>query len=219
MPGISILIEGVDLAGKSTLAKSLPGKLNELGFAVRQSRNSLCPDNPIAPIADIIRKEPHAGNVETGTLFLASHLWDARNFSPIPNGTVHLQDSCWVRTLAHHALQGTPDIPAMLRREALAFPRFDIAIFLTADLTVRQKRLHQREVDDPGSNDNGDRLVITNPQKFKKLDEQLNQLCKEFFTATCIDTSALDKDGVLNEVLGQVLPMLGVPKRSAAHAP
>ena len=218
MPGISILIEGIDLAGKSTLAKSLPGKLNDLGFAVRQSRNSLCPDNPIAPVADVIRKESNAGNAETGALFLASHLWDSRNFGPIPNGTIHLQDSCWVRTLAHHTVQGTPDIPAMLRRDAMAFPRFNIAIFLTADLTVRQERLGQRESDDPGSNDDGDRLVITNPQKFNRLDERLKELCKEFFSATCIDTSTLDKNDVLNEVLKQVLPVLDARNRSAVHA-
>ena len=218
MPGINILIEGIDLAGKSTLARNLPGCIEELGFTVRQSRNSLSSNNPIAAIADNIRREPEAGTLETGALFLASHLWDARNFLPVPYGTAHLQDSCWVRTLAHHTLQRTPDIPAVLRKAANAFPKFDIAFFLTADISVRQERLHQRETEAPGSNDDGDRLVITDPQRFMKLDDQLRKLCNEFFPSKCIDTTTLSKDEVLSVAVDHLSRLIGVKDWSVDNA-
>src|SRR5438270_13332793 len=129
MAGKVVLIEGLDLAGKSTLARNLERELTRRGVRVRVSRNALCPDNPIAALADQLRRDPSAGLVETGALFLAAHLWDARHFRPPPEGTIHLQDSCWLRTLAYHTMQGTPGIPELLRQAVPTFPRFDAALF------------------------------------------------------------------------------------------
>src|SRR5439155_22259143 len=81
MAGRVILIEGLDLAGKTTLVRNLQAELTRRGIPVRVSRNALCPDNPIAALADQVRRDPHAGLVETGALFLAAHLWDARHFT------------------------------------------------------------------------------------------------------------------------------------------
>src|SRR5439155_18295365 len=100
--GRVVLIEGLDLAGKSTLVRNLQAELTRRGIPVRVIRNALCPDNPIAALADQVRRDPEAGPIETGALFLAAHLWDARHFTPPPDRTVHIQDSCWLRTLAYH---------------------------------------------------------------------------------------------------------------------
>ncbi len=150
MAGRVVLIEGLDLAGKSTLVRNLQAELTQRGIPVRVSRNALCPDNPIAPVADALRRDPCASLLETGALFLASHLWDARNFEPPPEGVIHIQDSCWLRTLAYHTFHGTPGIPELLRAAAPSFPRFDAAVFLTADLAERRRRLGQRERRAPG---------------------------------------------------------------------
>ena len=66
MAGRVILIEGLDLAGKSTLVRNLQAELTRRGIPVRVSRNALCPDNPIAPVADALRRDPNAGLLETG---------------------------------------------------------------------------------------------------------------------------------------------------------
>jgi thymidylate kinase len=52
MAGRIVLIEGLDLAGKSTLVRNLQAELTRRGIPVRVSRNALCPDNPIAALAD-----------------------------------------------------------------------------------------------------------------------------------------------------------------------
>jgi thymidylate kinase len=103
MAGRVVLVEGLDLAGKSTLVRNLQAELTRRVIPVRVSRNALCPDNPVAALADQVRRDPHAGLIETGALFLAAHLWDDRHFTPPPDGMVHLQDSCWLRTLAYHS--------------------------------------------------------------------------------------------------------------------
>lgn len=166
--GRVILIEGMDLAGKSTLVRNLRVELERRGIPVRVSRNALCPDNPIARVADELRRDPAAGLLETSALFLASHLWDARHFAPPPPGTIHLQDSCWLRTLAYHTVRGTPGIPQLLRRAMPTFPRFDAAVFVTAALIERQRRLLKREVEQPGVNDLGDHAVVRAPELFSQ---------------------------------------------------
>jgi thymidylate kinase len=197
MAGRVVLVEGLDLAGKSTLVKNLAGELAGRGVPVRVSRNSLCPDNPIAALADQVRRDPCAGLAETGALFLAAHLWDARHFAPPADGTVHLQDSCWLRTLAYHTFHGTPGIPGLLREAMASFPRFDAAVFLTASIEERQRRLAQRERDQPGSNDEGDHAVVRRPEQFKAVEAELLRLAKETPLACVIDTTDLAVERLL----------------------
>ncbi|HET6880577.1 MAG TPA: hypothetical protein VFI31_10505 [Pirellulales bacterium] len=198
--GRVVLIEGMDLAGKSTLVRNLQVELERRGVPVRVSRNALCPENPIAPIADDLRRDPAAGLLETGALFLASHLWDARHFVPPPSGTIHLQDSCWLRTLAYHTVRGTPGIPELLRRAMPTFPRFDAAVFLTASIAERRCRLRQRERERPGSNDRGDHAVSDDSHSFTRLNHALGRLAKRMVGAVRVDTTGRRLNNVLAEV-------------------
>jgi thymidylate kinase len=202
MDGKVILIEGLDLAGKSTLVRGLSDELTRRDIPVRVSRNALCPENPIAPVADALRRDPEAGLVETGHLFLASHLWDARNFQRPPAGTFHIQDSCWLRTLAYHKLRQTPDIPSMLSAVAPTFPRFDGAVFLTAGIEQRQRRLRQREKESPGSNDADDHLVHQDPELFMEGEQVLLSLFNQFEKAVVFDTATISRFALLCKILG-----------------
>jgi thymidylate kinase len=188
MAGRVVLIEGLDLAGKSTLVKNLRGELARRGVAVRVRRNALCPDNPIATLADQMRRDPWAAAVETGALFLAAHLWDARHFKPPLDGTVHLQDSCWVRTLAYHTFHDTPGLPTLLRKAMASFPRFNAAVFLTTGIKERQRRLAQRECEQPGNNDANDRLVMIAPDQFNVLARMLRTIKVEIAKTAIFDT-------------------------------
>lgn len=191
MAGRVILIEGLDLAGKSTLVRNVRAELARRNVPVRASRNALCPDNPIALLADQLRRDPRAGLLETGALFLAAHLWDARHFTRLPTGMMHLQDSCWLRTLAYHTWKNTPAIPDQLARAARSFPRFDAALFLTAGIEERRRRLAQREREEPGGNDANDHLVESDPQGYLRLEELLWQLTQLYTKATRIETTGI----------------------------
>lgn len=209
MAGRMILIEGLDLAGKSTLVRNLQAELTRWGIPVRISRNALCPDNPVAALADQLRRDPRAGFTETGAMFLAAHLWDARRFAPPPDGVLHIQDSCWLRTLAYHSWRQTPAIPEQLAQAARDFPRFDAAVFLTAGIEERLHRLGQREREEPGSNDANDHLVRSDPQGYWRLEQLLWQLTHRYTNAAKIETT-----GVSGQNLVQVvLEILAQPRR------
>jgi hypothetical protein len=197
MHGPIILIEGLDLAGKSTLFHRLLSELRRKRMPTRSSRNALCPENPIAHLADGLRRDPAASMVETGSLFLASHCWDARHFRMPPPGTIHLQDSSWLRTLSFHTHHGTPAIPSLLRAASASFPKFDAAIFLTASITRRRQRLVQREAQHPGANDWQDHLVARAPSEFRALEDCLRSLSVELAGAVVLDTSEFPPDVVL----------------------
>jgi thymidylate kinase len=219
MPGRIILIEGLDLAGKSTLVRNLQVELTRRGIPVRVSRNALCPDNPIAPVADALRRDPGAGLLETGGLFLASHLWDARNFEPPPEEVIHIQDSCWLRTLAYHTFHETPRIPELLSAAVASFPRFDAAVFLTADLVERRRRLEQRESEEPGSNDVNDHLVINDPDSYLGLERVLQRLAAVFAAAMTIPTTCVPESALVQQVLKLALrPGLDVREYMSVEA-
>lgn len=205
MAGRVVLIEGLDLAGKSTLVRNLQAELTRRGIPVRVSRNALCPDNLVAALADQVRRDPEAGLIETGALFLAAHLWDARHFTPPPDGTIHLQDSCWLRTLAYHTWKDTPAIPEQLARAARYFPRFDAAIFLTAGVEERRQRLAQREREQPGSNDANDHLVQSDPRGYSRLEQLLWQLTHLYTKAARIETTGVPGDWLTALVLETLL--------------
>lgn len=188
-----ILLEGLDLAGKSTLAAHLARALEERGVTVRSSRNSLCPDNPVAELADRIRRQEGLSSGEGASLFLASHLWDVRHFQR-PSVGVHIQDSCWLRSLAFDRSQGISEME-MWWREA-GGPQFERMIFLTANLEARRQRYHTRS-----ENDSGDHWVFSRPRAFQDLENCLRQEVMRFPQAVEVDTSELDAEQVLERCL------------------
>jgi thymidylate kinase len=197
MVGKVILIEGLDLAGKSTLVENLRVELTRRGIPVRVSRNALCPENPIAALADRLRRDPSAGLVETGAMFLAAHLWDARHFVQPADGMIHIQDSCWLRTLAYHCSRGTPGVARMLDRARPSFPRFDATVFITASIDERRSRLVEREQQRPGANDDGDLEVVHDPESFCATERLLLRSATKLCRARIINTTELSRQGVL----------------------
>jgi thymidylate kinase len=206
--GRVVLIEGMDLAGKSTLVRNLQAELTGRGISVRVSRNALCPENPIAAVADELRRDPAAGLLETGASFLASHLWDARHFVAPAPGTIHIQDSCWLRTLSYHIVRGTPQIPELLRRAMPTFPRFDAAIFLTAGIAERRRRLQQREHERPGSNDHGDHAVVRDPELFREFDISLWRRARWLVGAVRVDVTELSEQSLVLRAMQIIEPRL-----------
>lgn len=178
-----ILIEGLDLAGKSTVTRLLAERLRRDGVKVQLHRNSLCPDNPLARVADWLRRDPERDPLEAGALFLASHLWDVRHFQPPER--VHLQDSWWLRSLAFERILGRPEVVRLMEDSLDRRIRFDAIVYLTATLAVRRERLRSRR-----DNDEGDHWVTSRPDLFERLDAELRRLCLRR-GAVELDTSRL----------------------------
>ncbi len=182
-----ILIEGLDLAGKSTAVRGLRERLSG---PVRYARNSLCPDNPIAAVADELRSDPEHTALEGSCLYVAAHEWDLRHFSP-PDEGVHLQDSCWLRALAYDRALGCLEMTARWRQSCERWPRFDTVIFLTASLEERRRRYATR-----AHNDSGDAWVFSCPGRFVALERALREEALAQ-GATEVDTTGLSESQVL----------------------
>lgn len=191
--GRMILVEGLDLAGKSTLIENL--KRHHPG-PVRLRNGQFCENNPTGQVArEMVRWDEGFGGVEAGALFLSSMLWDARHFEP-PGAELHLQDSCWLRTLAFEQLYGSAPLARLMEEQGRKFPRFDRAIFLTASLEERLRRLHRRS-----NNDLHDQLAFKKPEKFLAIEKRLLELVVEWEKAMVIDTTEMSKDEVFEQGL------------------
>ena len=192
--GRMILVEGLDLAGKSTLVEGLQ---QHYGDNVRICNGQFCPDNPGARVArDLVRWDEGFGGVEAGALFLSSMLWDGRHFQSPSGDQVHLQDSCWLRTLAFEQLYGSPALASLMEEQGRAFPRFDRALFLTASLAERERRLRSR-----ANNDLHDLMAFRKPEKFLAIEKRLAQLVQSWESGVIVETDGLSADQVLHGVL------------------
>lgn len=134
----------------------------------------------------------------TGALFLASHLYDTTLFKPPEEGIVHLQDSCWLRTISYNLMRETPIIPELADALFEAHPRFGTVIYLTASIEVRKVRVQEREVKHPGSNTSGDFMSFTDPEFVMRHDRKLLETTRRFYPAIdVIDTSAMNADDTI----------------------
>lgn len=203
--GPVVLVEGLDLAGKSTLVGFLKNELRKYYEYVHYSKNSLVRENSIARFADAERKKPEVPLSETCPLFIAAHLYDAHLFTAPAVREVHLQDSSWMRTLAFNSVRENNVYLPLLIDTAATQPVFDLVIYLTASIKVRQQRIKHRESAQRGENDHSDYLVYTNPELFKRNDEALYDVAVKYCAAVeTIDTSDLSTPEVQTEAMSRL---------------
>jgi len=213
--GRLILVEGMDLAGKSTGVTLLQRNLERAGWQVRRRRNSLCADNPLAQAAEHGCYEADRTPLEGACAFLAAHLWDARHFEAPGPGVLHLQDSCWLRTLAWEEAEGSRSLARKLRDASRTFPVFERAVFLTADLGTRLRR-HARRA----HNNAQDGLGFAQPARFLAVERRLRKVTMELVPTVEIDTSHLEPEEVLERCLQVFLaPHLRRPAENRAERP
>lgn len=200
--GLVVLVEGLDLAGKSTLVSFLRKKLIQRYEVVRYSRNAMTESNGFAVFADKQRKNPDIPLSETCPLFIAAHLYDVLQFKfPEPN-EIHLQDSSWFRTLAFNRVRDNQVFLPLLEMLGNVQIKFDLTLYLTASIAVRQKRVVQREKEDASENDHSDYLVYSDPDLFKKNDEMLLLTARNYCDyVEVIDTSELSQEDVQSVAL------------------
>jgi thymidylate kinase len=199
--GRLILIEGLDLAGKSTLIEGLASHYRRKGWRVTVSHGDLCPENPVGKVTrEMMRWDPGFTPEEGGPLFLASHLWDLRNFQP-PDGptSLHIQDSCALRSLAFERVIGRPEYAEHLERVVDRLPVFDAAYVLTASLAVRRRRYQQRI-----QNDLHDAFMLRDPVRFSQVDSELLHLAVQKCRARLMPTDEWSRQELLDLVLADL---------------
>ena len=177
-----ILIEGLDLAGKSTLVRELSRIYQKRGLPVRTSSNSLCANNPIATFTEPLRQDQRHCSLEGTCLLLAAHIWDVRNFTPMGSG-MHLQDSCWLHSAAYDQEFGASLSikPGTLWEDT---PKIAVerTIFLTSSLPARVQRLRNLEQH---------HWLLEDPVRFCSLECRLLDMVSRHSPVEILDTSNL----------------------------
>lgn len=193
--GRLIIIEGLDLAGKSTLIQGLQQRLSARGLKVRVRHGDLCSDNPVAKVTRrMMRWDPGFQTCEGAPLFLASHLWDLRNFS-LPRGVVQLQDSCALRSLAFERVLGEEFYAQRLVEVVERLPKVDAAYVLTASMSNRLARFRERAV-----NDRHDSFMLSDPVRFARVDSELLRLAADKLKARIVCTDDFCPQALLDFV-------------------
>ncbi len=196
--GQVVLVEGLDLAGKSTLTSSLRKQLETKYSKVIYSRNALVPDNPFAIFADKERKNKDVSINETCPLFISAHLFDAYNFLYPGLDEIHLQDSSWMRTVAFNTVRQNEKFLPLILKVASFQPIFDAVIYLTASIEARKSRITQRESENPDDIDHSDYLVHTDPELFENNDTALLETTQKYCEhVDVVDTSEISPEEVI----------------------
>lgn len=204
-----LLIEGLDLAGKSTAVHGVMRALQEAGHQVRLCRNALTVDNPIHAQADAARMANVLDRATIGGLYVAAHALDLVGYASQSHSGFQLQDSSWLRCLALHRTLARQEptgssahvVAALLALRPLA-PRFRRAVFLRASISARAHRLRRREREAPASVDEMDRWVLTDPDRFLAVEEALRRCVYQASDLVVeIDTTDLSPADVVSSIL------------------
>jgi thymidylate kinase len=202
-----VLIEGLDLAGKSTVCRRFVAQARG-SWVVR--RNSLVANNRVYAMADELRRADALADEPLGWLYLAALHADLAELerSPAAVDVNLLQDSTiLVRSVAHHAALGRAALVRQFIELAPAMPRFDHAFVCVADRQTRLRRLSKRRPENLGPDDF---IVRDDFARFSRMQDQVIELVTTHFGGVVIDTSGLESD----ERLAMIFDRLPALERS-----
>ena len=193
----TIHVEGLDLAGKSTVCRLLSARLG-----AEHRHNSILRENPVHAQADALRlgKQLEAGPL--GWLFYGALLYDLEYYAP-PEGPVVQDSTIILRSIAFHETFGDKALAAKFRTLLPRHPRFTRSFVLTASDEVRLKRLEgrrSRHNDGPE-----DYLICTDPDGFHRMERLLVEMAAEHFGAEVVDSSNLEREGGKDEVVDLIV--------------
>jgi thymidylate kinase len=193
-----ILVEGLDLAGKSTLSSRL---CERLGPAWSIRHNALLADSPIQALADRLRKEGKLSVRVVGFLYHAALLAELEVFQR-PAGNV-IQDSTIVlRSLAYHTANGTDGLPGLFEAALTSHPKFDAAFVCVANRESRLARLKKRRKENLSAEDF---LVRDGYGLFQRSEAILIEAARRHFGATVLDTSCLEDPAASDRLVDEVV--------------
>lgn len=189
-----ILIDGMDLSGKTTLAKALVATLREHGLDARRNVGGLH-KGWFDAWAQKAYRRLRPGSAVVSWLFAATALADAIRATLPKPGEIVVQEAHAAHTIAFAEGFGSR-VPAMLLRWLRPFlPRFDLIVHLKASHAERGRRFHVRQHNTPV-----DALLFSAPALFHDIDRRLCELMTRD-GALILDTDHLCQDSVLRRVL------------------
>lgn len=193
--GKIFLVEGLDLAGKTSACKKLMARLQP---RPEYQRNAFAEKNTLYLAADDLRRADGLDGQHLGHAYLAAAALDIALFRQ-PQGARIQESTITLRSLGHYRARGEHDLADGFARlmDQANFPQIDGAVVLTASLEVRRARLEMRRQEAPEEIAPDDLAVIRTPDLFRRMEDILIREAVRRYGATIIDTSALSKDEVV----------------------
>lgn len=190
----TIYIEGLELAGKSTMCRMLRDYLKAKNpkKKVECQHCALLPDNPIYDCGSALHVGRKARSDTLGGIFLGSVMRDLERYAP-PDYFVVQDSTSVLRSIAFHSVVGDPGLADAFRELLPRCPRFGASFVLRSSMEARLKRLEgriSRHHDLPK-----DMLVRDDPDKFNRMEGIMIETAVEWFGAEVVDTSNMEQEG------------------------
>ena len=199
MKGTMILIEGLDLAGKSSACKALVARMkprHEL------RRNAFTGRNPLYTIADRLRRTEGLTEEYLGHAYLAAAAMDLALFRTAPRPRIQ-ESTIALRSMAYYRARGQTVLADGFTRllDDPAFPAFSRTVVLTASIEARRARLEMRRREAPDEVAPDDLAVLRTPDLFLAMEEVIVREVVCRYDAHIIDTSDLTKAEVVTAIV------------------
>ncbi|MDR0392323.1 MAG: HD domain-containing protein [Planctomycetaceae bacterium] len=195
-----IHIEGLDLAGKSTVCRRLKERIPD---AVHL-HNSLVANNPIYEKADNLRKNINVPEELTGMLYYAALRAELDDYVPPPPSYSIIQDSTIVlRSVVFHTANGNTELAKRFERLLPEHPKLGASFVLTA---TREKRLERLKGRISRGNDAPDDFIVRDDYpRFQAMEQHLILLAKQYFNAEVIFTDNLETPNESDNILDTII--------------
>lgn len=191
-----ILIEGMDLSGKTTIIKYL----SEILGVDRIQERTLSDDCAIYDFTVAQSKKGKLHPDLINKLYTLAISEDLYNYKPNDNGII-LQDSYFA--LRSYALmkQKYPDTLAEEVYKLLQlFPKPELAFYLTASTEERLRRNEKR--DKPMAY--MEKLLVSNPREFETIEKNLRDINASLFHAEIIDTQGKKPNEIALYIINKI---------------
>lgn len=197
---LTIHIEGLDLAGKSTTCRLLRDRLK-----AEYRHCALLPDNEIYTFASSLHVAQRVRPETAGGVFLGSVMRDLERYTP-PDHFVVQDSTTILRSIAHHSVLGDPGLADAFRELLPRYPKFGASFVLWSSTEVRLMRLEgriSRHHDTPE-----DYFIRDYPDKFNRMQDIIIETAKEYFDAQVIDTSKMEQEGEKERLIEELVSRL-----------
>lgn len=191
-------IEGMDLAGKSTVSNKIANN-SVLEWVINDKK--LNQSNQLYDWALEQGKKGIYSSDTLGYLYLAALMEDLRTFK---HETNIIQDSTLLlRSLNYYKTLGkNDDLVRAFASLATKHPKPNKSFYLTADINTRRSRLENRILSAPKKITKIDMLIKNDAKKFIWVDKSLMDLSVKYFNSYIIDTSKMSETEVVEKIMG-----------------
>ncbi len=188
-------IEGMDCAGKSSSISNLEKKES----LIRRHR-TLTSNNPfISPFREMQKKHPWNSSEVTNELINAIE-FDIKNYDPLDEFVVQ-ESTLITKGFAMRIVDGmSRDLHNLYEDLLNAYPKFNFSVYMTVDEEIRHKRLRKRVVSGERVTPT-DRMIIDDPERFRKIDSVMQSIARTAFDAVILDTTRMTHGDIVNELV------------------